>query len=186
MAWAQEMKNLAADIKTSHKERTARVGEIKRETRDILGAANDYIKRVVADLKEMAKDLKDFLAKSERARKEDSSILMQEIRARMKEIRTRIRDIKGETKDFLAKSEARRIVDFKDMMKDISGDLGAIKRSVADTLKTAKDLISSYTSERKEAARYWAGLVGKGKIEVAGEEVPAAPRRRTRRKKVSE
>lgn len=175
MAWAQEMKNLAADIKTSHKDRTARIGEIKRETRDILGAADDYIKKVAAELKETARDLKDFLAKSEETRKGDFNVLMKDIRARIKDIETDI-------KILLAKSEESRMVDFKAMMKDIKGDIDAVKKSVADILGSTKNLISGYTSERKDAARYWAGLGGK---EAAGEAAVAEekPKKRGRRKK---
>ena len=98
MAWAQEMKNLEADIKTSHRDRTARLGEIKRETGNILGAADDYMKRVAAELKEMARDLKDFLAKSEDTRKKDFD-------AMMKGIQDRIEEIKDGMKDFISQSE---------------------------------------------------------------------------------
>ena len=179
MAWAQEMKNLATDIRTSHRDRTARLCEIKTETEAIKRAAHDllreadaFMKRTKTELKEAARNLRDFLAKSEGVRKEDFNALMQEIRARMKEIRTRVRDIKGETKDFLAKSEEKRIADFKDVIKDIRGDLDVIKRSVVDTLKTAKGLILSYTAERKEATRYWAGIRGREGME----EVRVAPK----------
>ena len=170
MAWAQEMKNLAADIKTSHRDRTARLGEIKRETGNILGAADDYMKRVAAELKEMARDLKDFLAKSEDTRKKDFD-------AMMKGIQDRIEEIKDGMKDFISQSEEKRMADFNDMMKDIKGDLGAMKRQVSELLGSAKDLIASYTAERKDAARYWTGAGGK----EGAEEMPAAPKRGRRR-----
>ena len=64
MAWAQETKNLVAEIKTSHIDRTTRIKEIKGETRDILAEANAYIKKVAAELKDAAKDLRDFLART--------------------------------------------------------------------------------------------------------------------------
>ena len=170
MAWAQDMKNLAADIKTSHQDRTARLGEIKRETGNILGAADDYVKKVAAELKEMAKNLKAFLADSEGTRKKDFEVLL-------KGIQDRIEEIKDGMKDFIAQSEEKRMVDFKTIMKDIKGDIELIKKSAAATMQSTKDLISGYTSERKDAARYWTGAGGK----EGAEEMPAAPKRGRRR-----
>jgi len=173
MTWAQEMKNLAADIKTSHKERSARIGEIKGESRRILGEADDYMKKVATELKEMARDLKDFLAKSEDSRKKDFNVMMGEIRAKIKEI-------KGNIKNLLSDSEEKRMTDFNALMKDVKEDIGGIKRSVANTLRTAKDLISGYQGERKEAARYWANLGGR---EEAAPAEGAAPKKKRGRKK---
>ena len=165
MAYAQELKNLVAEIKTGHKDRTARIGEIKKETRDILGEADDYIKGVATELKEMAKDLKDFLVKSEDTRKKD-------FRAMIGGIQAKIKDIKGEVKDFLAKNEEKRMADFKALMKDVTGAVDTIEKST-------KDLLGSYRGERKEAARYWAGIQGKKGVE----EISAAPKKRGRKKK---
>lgn len=184
MAWAQEMKNLAADIRTSHKDRAIRLGEIKDETREIrkqgqeiLREADAFMKRVRTELNEAARVLKDFLAKSEETRKKDFGALMREIHARIKEIQARIKEIKGETKNFLVKSEEKRMADFKDMIRDIRGDIETIKRSVATTLKSAKDLILSYTGERMDAARYWASIRGGGGAETV------APKRGRPKKK---
>ena len=176
MAWAQEMKNLAADIKTSHKDRADRIGEIKRETRDILGAADDYMKQVVAELKKTAKDLKDFLAKSEDTRKKDFDGMMKGIQAKIKEIQ-------GDVKDFLAESEEKRMADFKDIMKDIKGDINTIKKSVADTLKSTKGLIGTYSAERKEAAGYWTRSKGKEAVAV---EKAAAKKQKNRQNEEEE
>ena len=87
MAWAQEMKNLAAAIKTGHRERTGRIDEIKKETKDLLADADNFMKKIAADLKEAARDLKDFLAKSEATRKKDFDAMMGEIRAKIREIK---------------------------------------------------------------------------------------------------
>ena len=165
MAWAQETKNLVAEIKTGHIDRTTRIGEIKNETRDILGEADNYMKKVAAELKDAAKDLKDFLAKSEETRKKDFTAMMGEIRAKIKEI-------KGDVKDFLAKNEEKRMADFKALMKDVMGKVEEIKKST-------KDLLGDYKAERNEAARYWASIRSKRE---AGE-VLVAPQKRGRKKK---
>ena len=166
--YAQELKNLVAEIKTGHQDRTARIGEIKNETRDILGEADDYMKKVATELKDAAKDLKDFLAKSEETRKKDFTAMMGEIRARIK-------DIKGDVKDFLAKSEEKRIANFKALMKDITGKVEEIKKST-------KDLLGSYKAERKDAARYWASLRGR-EVPLEVEEAAEKPKAKKGRKK---
>jgi len=169
MAWAQEMKNLAAEIKTGRKDRTARIGEIKRETRDILGKADDYMKGVANELKEMARDLKNFLAKSEDTRKKDFDGMMKGIQAKIKEIQ-------GDVKDFLAKSEEKRMADFRAVMKDVTNRVNDIKETVKGTL-------GGYKAERKEAAGYWDRLKGKEAAVVEKTEEEAPKRKRGRRKK---
>ena len=99
--WAQEMQNLAAEIKTGHKDRTARIGGIKRETRNILGAADDYMKGVAAELKEMARELKDFLAESEEKRAADFQVMI-------KEVKGVVAQIKKTTKGLLADYKTER------------------------------------------------------------------------------
>jgi len=141
-------------------------------------------------MKEISIYLKNFLAKSEEARIKDFDAFYKAIQDRvrvvkedtvklMKDIRVQIKDIKGDTadllaqydkemkelaadlKEFLRKSEAGRMADFKAMMKDISADVGVIRKSVYD-------LLADYKGERKEAARYWAGLKVKRTAPVPG------------------
>lgn len=182
MAWAQEMKNLAANIRTSHRDRAARLSEIKDETKEIrkqgqqiLIDADTFMKNVRAELTQAAKDLRNFLAGSEETRKENFGALMGDIRATLKDVRGRVRAIRGEAKDFLSKAEEKRMADFNEMMKDIRGDLGAMKRSVIELLKSTKDLIGGYAAERKDAARYWDSIRGGGEVTPA-----AAPKKRGR------
>jgi len=71
MSWAQEIKNLVADIKVSHKDRTAKINEIKR-------------------------DVKDFLKKSETSRIADFKVMMENVTERVGKIRKRVRRVLGE------------------------------------------------------------------------------------------
>jgi len=198
MAYAQELKNLVAEIKTSHRDRTAYVKDIKDTTHELIA-------RFRKELQEMAKDLKDFLAKSEETRKKDFDAFYKAIRARVKDvkadtaklmtaIRARIKDIKGDTadllarydkemkelavdlKDFLKKSEATRMADFKAMMGDIATDIDAIT-------KTVGTLLADYRTERKEAARFWAGLTAKKAAEEAASAAEAAPKKKREEEK---
>ncbi len=203
MAWAQEMKNLAANIKTSHRDRTRDIGNLKRYT-------DDLIAKFHTELREMARNLREFLSKSEEARKKDFNAIMTETRARIREIKGYVKDfiakseeirkkefattmgnVKGEVrkikgytadllaqydkelkelaadlKEFLGKSEASRMADFKAMMQDINSDIDDIRKNI-------KSLLGDYRGERKEAARYWAGLGSRVVIEEAPvEETP--------------
>src|SRR3989338_7277969 len=119
MAWAQDMKNLAADIRTSHQDRAARLSEIKDETKEIrkqgqqiLRDADAFMKNVRVELTQAAKDLRNFLAGSEETRKENFGALMEDIRATLKDVQRRVKDIRGEAKDFLGKAEEKRMADF--------------------------------------------------------------------------
>ena len=167
MTWAQETKNLVAEIKIGHIDRTTKVEEIRGETRDILVEADAYIKKVATELKDAAKDLKDFLAKSEGARKKDFDVMMKGIQAKIKEI-------KSDVKDFLSKSEETRIVDFKALMKDVTGKVEEIKKST-------KNLLGDCKAERKEAAGYWGRL--KGKEAVSAEKAEAKKQKKHQNEK---
>jgi len=175
MAYAQEMKNLVANIKTSHQDRTQYVADVKEGTHELIA-------KFQGELKEMAKDLKDFLAKSEDTRKKDFDVMIKAIRARVKDIKgdtadllvqfdKEMKELSADLKDFLKKSEATRMADYKGMMKDISADIGAIRKSVSE-------LLADYKGERGEAARYWASLKGR---EVAAPPVAKAKRRRKKK-----
>ena len=159
MSYAQEMKNLAANFKISHKDRTAGIKEIKKATQDILAAADHYMKNIGVELKDAAKDLKDFLAKGEETRTRDFNAMIKEIQAKIKEI-------KGDVKSFLAKSEDQRMTNFKATKKDVTGKVEEIKKSVKGTLGNCK-------AERKEAAGYWASIKKRGATTV--EEAEKAP-----------
>ena len=179
MAWAQEMKNLVAEIKTSHRDRTQYVADVK-------DATHELIARFQGELKEMARDLKDFLAKSEDTRKKDFDAMIKAIRARVKDIKgdtadllvqfdKEMKELAADLKDFLKKSEATRIADFKGMMKDINADIDAIRKAVGT-------ILANYKAERKEAAGYWARLKAREEAAPAAPSAPK-PKRGRRRKK---
>ena len=179
MAWAQEMKNLVAEIKTSHRDRTQYVADVK-------DATHELIARFQGELKEMARDLKDFLAKSEDTRKKDFDAMIKAIRARVKDIKgdtadllvqfdKEMKELAADLKDFLQKSEANRIADFKGMMKDINADIDAIRKAVGT-------ILADYKAERKEAAGYWGRLGARGEVAPAAPSAPK-PKRGRRRKK---
>lgn len=138
MAWAKDLKNLAATIKTSHGDRATQIRGIKKDTQDILSDADAFMKKTAVDLKAAAKDLRDFLAKSEETRKKDFAALLNAIQ-------TKVKDIKKYTKAFLEKSEETRKKDFNALIKVVRGTVKDIKDSTAD-------LLGQYNKEMKELA----------------------------------
>ena len=68
------------------------------------------------------------------------------------------------------------MADFKVLMKDVTGEVEKIKKST-------KDLLADYKAERKEAARYWAGLGGKEAKETSETSATEAPKRKRGRRK---
>jgi len=172
MSYAQELKNLVAEIKTGHRDRKADIGKIKRETRDILSAADIYMKKVATEIKDAAKELENFLAKSEENRKKDFTVIMGGIQNQLKEL-------KGYVKDLLVKNEASRVADFKAVMGDV-------KRIVKGIQQETRGKLGDYKAERKEAAGYWDSLRKRGaapEIETETEEEVVAPKKRKARRK---
>ncbi|MFA5813205.1 MAG: hypothetical protein WC862_01695 [Patescibacteria group bacterium] len=170
MAWAQEMKSLVSDIKTSTRGRLQFVKNNQQDTADLLS-------RFDKELKDMAQDLKNFLDKSEKDRMSDFHKMMEDIHARIRAIQARVKDLAKDThglmaqfkkelkemaadlKDFLAKSEQSRMADFKATMKDIQSRVEGIQKHVAD-------LLGDYAEERKEAHANW-GVLRKGERAIA-------------------
>ena len=158
MAWAAELKNLVEDIQSSTTARVKFVKDVKKDTKDLL---TDYDKQ----LAEMAKDLKDFLAKSELTRMEEFKTMMKEITGRVNSIKKdsadllarydkELKELALELKDFLAKSEHTRLADFKKMMQFITSDVAKIK-------KAAGVLLGDYSEERGKAHHAWTALAKK-------------------------
>jgi len=173
MAWAQDIKSLVSDIKTSTRDRIKFVKDNQKDTRDLLA-------RFDKELKEMAADLKEFLSKSEKDRMADFHKMMRDIQARVKNIfgdtgellarfDKELKEMAKDLEDFLAKSEQTRMADFKVMMKDIQSRVDSIQKHVAD-------LLGDYTEERKEAHANWGALRKREKAvaEEKAEEVEKA------------
>ncbi|MFH1392340.1 MAG: hypothetical protein ABIG90_01480 [bacterium] len=107
MAWAQEIKNLVADIKTSHRDRTQYVKDVKGDTaklmqdirvqiKDIKGDTADLLAQFDKEMKELAADLKEFLRKSETSRMADFKVMMANVVERVGKIKRRVKRILGE------------------------------------------------------------------------------------------
>lgn len=166
MAWAQEMKSLVSDIKTSTKDRLQFVKNSKSDTRNLLS-------RFDKELEEMAQDLKHFLDKSEKDRMSDFHKMIKDIQVRVKGIfgdtgellarfNKELKDMAKDLKDFLAKSEQTRMADFKVIMKGIQSRINDIQKQVAD-------LLGDYAGERQEAHANW-GVLRKQERAIAAEE----------------
>ena len=89
MSYANEMKNLVEDIKASMKDRVKFVKDSKKDTHDLLSRFNK-------ELKDMAKDLKDFLAKSEETRVADFKIVMNECKKAVEAIQKHTTNLLGD------------------------------------------------------------------------------------------
>ncbi|MBU4370205.1 hypothetical protein KKG58_05685 [Patescibacteria group bacterium] len=172
MSYADEMKNLVGDIKSSHRDRTADVKNLFSETQELLEADRK-------ELQEMAKELKDFLAKSENARMTDFRSMIKGIQDRVEEIEADSRkllaqfdkemaEMSKDLKAFLAKGENERMADFRVMAKDIQA-------RITEIFRDTKGLLGEYKEERKRAAGYWASLGGKIKEDEQAISTAAKP-----------
>lgn len=91
MSLALSMKSLVEDVRSSRSDRHAWVKDSRNETRAL-------ISRFDKELKEMAADLRKFLADSEASRKEDFGIVMRNIRGSLKDIKDRQAEVRKETR----------------------------------------------------------------------------------------
>lgn len=180
MAWAQELKSLAEEIKAGHSDRAGYLKDLSGQVKALLKDAQDFMARTAHELDQMAKELRTFLNRSEAARKEDFTAMMTGIQVDIKKLQKETADIQkdargliarfqkelkqlaADLKVFLAQSEKMRLEDFKSMMKTIQADVEAIR-------KTTAGMLGDFAKERHEAAANWASLSKKG----AAAHVPA-------------
>lgn len=118
MAYAQEMKNLVADIKTSHRDRTEYLSNLKGDTKKLIARLQGEIKDIKGDIagllaqydkemKELAADLKDFLKKSEATRMADFKLFMEPIRKQVKDLLAEYRAERKEAAGYWGRLRAR-------------------------------------------------------------------------------
>lgn len=174
MAFAQEMKTLAGNLRASHRTRSAFISGMKKDTRDFLMSADDSMKQIAKEIRATAAELKDFLADSEENRKGNSSRLRKEIQASIKAIQARIGKISKDAQDFLSTAGEDRRAAFKEAMEEIASRVSALAH---DTQKTLRE----YAAERKEGHAAWAGVSSGGAQE--GSEAASPRKRRGRPKK---
>ena len=79
MSLATSMKDLVEDIQASTKDRHAFVKDMSKDVKELIA-------RFGKELEEMAKDLRHFLANSEKARKEDFVEMMKDIAEKLGDI----------------------------------------------------------------------------------------------------
>ena len=97
MSLATSMKGLVEDIQVSTKDRHAFVKDMTKDVKELIA-------RFDKELEEMAKDLRHFLANSEKARKEDFAAMMKDITARLNDIRKDTRELLKETSTDMGKA----------------------------------------------------------------------------------
>jgi len=100
----KELKEMAEDLKEflskSEKDRMAdfskMMKDIQARVKSIFGDTGELLARFDKELKEMAKDLKDFLAKSEQTRMTDFKVTMKDIQSRIEGIQKHVADLLGD------------------------------------------------------------------------------------------
>lgn len=98
MSLASSMKSFVEDIKSSNLERHSFVKENRKDTEALLTRFDKEQKAIGAELKEMAADLRKFLAESESSRKEDFGIVMKSIKKDLGDIKDRQAEVRKEAR----------------------------------------------------------------------------------------
>lgn len=87
------MANFAKEIRGSHRRRAEFLSNSKKYTHDLLADDRKFMKDLAADLKVMAEEVKDFLAKSETRRKADFKAVMEGVHSALNKIRANTNDL---------------------------------------------------------------------------------------------
>lgn len=101
MSLATSMKNLVEDIQVSAQDRRAFVKDTTKDVKEILVRFDKEQEDIVKEIKEMAKNLRNFLANSEKARKEDFAVVMKDIAARLEDISKWQKDVRRDAKELI-------------------------------------------------------------------------------------
>ena len=101
MSLATSMKDLVEDIQTSTHERHAFVRDIVKDIKELLARFDREQQGIRKELKELAEEIKKFLAHSENARKEDFAVMMKDITGRLDEISKWQKDVRKDARELI-------------------------------------------------------------------------------------
>ena len=141
--FAKELKDMAQDLKLfldkSEKDRMAdfskMMKDIQARVKSIFGDTGELLARFDKELKDMAKDLKDFLAKSEQTR-------MADFKTTMKDIQSRI--------DSIQKHVAGLLGDYREERKEAHGHWGVLRKK---EMAIAEEKAEEVEKEAKKAKK---------------------------------
>lgn len=102
------MANFAKEVRGSHRKRAEFLSNSKKYTHDLLADDRKFMKDVAADLKVMAEEVKDFLAKSETRRRADFKAVMEGVHSALNKIRANVKSIAKDTSNLLGAYKADR------------------------------------------------------------------------------
>jgi len=175
MSIPEDLNMLAEDIISFRRERKQYVKKLADDVAEML---TTYDKEMEA----LAKDLKEFLSKSETARKESFKEMITTIQVKIEDIRKetanlRTRFVKeheemaADLKKFLSKSETARKEEFAAMWKDVTDRVQAIREETKDLVahlrkeneelaSEVKELLAKVDRDMKKAKAAWAKVYG--------------------------
>lgn len=136
MAWAQELKNLSATIKTSHQDRTQFIKRNAKEVKNFLTESEEkrkkdfevLLKDIQSRVKEIKSDVKHHLAKSKEERLKIFDELTKNIKAEIKAIKARVEEIKGYASHLLSQYDK----EMKELASDLKESAAHLKASLKE------------------------------------------------------
>jgi len=96
------------DFKAMMEEIHGRIKSIQARVKEVRGDAQNFLVQLDKEMKDLASDLKDFLAKSESARKADFKTVMEEIAARIDVIKKEVAHVRRSARELLGDYKAER------------------------------------------------------------------------------
>ena len=108
MSLATSMKNLVEDIRSSIQDRHVFLKDSRALVRDLLARFGIERQDLIKELKEMAREVKNFLDNNEKVRKEDFAAVMENVNTRLDEIRQQQKDIRQESQELIKEYTADR------------------------------------------------------------------------------
>ena len=95
------MKGLVEDIQTSTRDRRVFVRDVVKDVKELLARFNKEQEDIRKELKEMAAEVKRFLAHGEKARKEDFAVMMKDIAVRLEDISKWQKDVRKDARELV-------------------------------------------------------------------------------------
>jgi YesN/AraC family two-component response regulator len=180
MGIASQMKELTREIASSHRARTRKLGEIRRETKQIRGEAHHLIEGFHTSRRHEATELKRDLARGETERKSDSQKMLTGFQSSRKEDSSQMRE--GLSRDHAArKSEVSKML--RDSQSSRKEDSSQVRVQLAQGLAERKSELSKMQgdiqkaqaevrADLKEAKAAWQGLGGTIQVNKGRTETP--------------
>lgn len=149
MSLTASMKSLVEDISASTRERHSFIKEVVQDVQALLERFKKEHKDLSIEIKEKAKEVKNFLATGEKTRKEDFAEVMEDINNRLSEIHKWQKEVRADAQT-IRKDAQTLIKEYSDDLKEARNIWHSLNRHFVSKKEEKEEPADSKSKKNKK------------------------------------